>query len=197
MAWFQKISLAFFTLAFALIINIAQAQYDPNQHDQDARDMLERCQDGEAVALVVELMKDEKKQWNEVLQKVASGSSQWIDTSACLWYGVRYGLKALGWDGDYAWETLMDAWSAALLKNPEDLLKQSDEISISLMCSFPTSMFDGSVEFADDFLEKALTSLERVDDGVYLQARKEACKTYLKFDHERYVTNLEEYKKPH
>jgi len=179
------------------MINAAQAQYNPNQFDQDARNMLEKCEYGGAITLVVGLMKDGKKEWKEVLEKVSAGNSEWIDTSACLWYGVRHGLKDLGWDGDYATETLMEAWSAALLKNPEDLLKQSHEISISLMCSFPTSMFDGSEEFADDFLEKALASLERVDDDVYLQARKEACKTYLKFDYKRYITYLEDYKKPH
>jgi len=161
MAWFKKISLICFGLTFALIMNVAQAQYNPNQFDQDARDMLEKCEYGGAITLVVGLIKDEKKEWKEVLEKISSGNSEWIDTSACLWYGVRHGLKELGWDGDFASEMLMEAWSAALLNNPEALLKRSDEISISLMCSFPTSMFDGSVEFADDFLEKAFTSEKR------------------------------------
>jgi len=199
MAWFQKILSTFLGTVMAFMIGMAQAQYNPNQHDQDARDMLERCQDEGAIAVVAGLMKDNRKEWKEVLQKIAAGSRQWIETSACLSHGVFFGAKILAEDGDYAWATLTEAWPAALLKNPEALLKQRHEISLALMCSFPLYLVDhrdDSEEMADDFLEKALNSLERVEDD-YLRASKEACVTYLKLDYKRYISSLEEYKKPH
>jgi len=195
MAWFKKILSVLLSAAIAFTISVAQAQDDSSDHD--GLKMLERCKSEGASRLVLELMKDNRKEWDEVVQKISTGDWQWIYASACLSHGVFFADAAIGWDGDYANETLMEAWSAALLNNPEDLLKQSHEISLSVMCSFPLYLFDGSVEFADDFLEKALASLERVDDDVYLQAKKEACKTYLKHDYKRYITYLEDYKKPH
>jgi len=200
MVWFRKILPIFFSAAIAFTISATQAQY--NLSDHEGLDMLERCKSEGAIELVVSLMKDNRKEWDEAMQKIVTADWRWIEASACLSHGVFFGAEALdrnGGNGDYAWATLTESWPQALLNNPEELLKQSHEISLALMCSFPLYLVDHRdepKEKADEFLEQALAALERVDED-YLRASKEACKTYLKFDHERYVTALEEYKKPH
>jgi len=182
MAAFKKTLSIFLILTFILMMGAVQAQYD-----QDAIDMREKCRSEGAIVLVEELMKDDKKQqWKEIMQKIATGNSEWIDASACLSHGVQLGLNAFS---DYAEATLAQSWAAALLENPEEMLKKTRELPLTVMCGLPLDWSDGSVEFADDFLNKALIALERVEKP-YLRPGREACAVHLKFDHERFINQI-------
>jgi len=191
----RRILSIFFSLILAFTIGVAQAQYDPALYDQDGYNMLDRCRNEGSVALVDELLKNEQKEWREVMQKIATGNTQWINASACLSHGVYYGLNLLS---DYAYATLMDAWAQALLKNPKDVLRRSGEISLTVLCSLPLDFREFSVEFADDFLENALAALEITEeDNDYYRRNKTACAFYLKLDHERFIAQLKEYENGH
>jgi len=191
----RRILSIFFSLILAFTIGVAQAQYDPALYDQDGYNMLDRCRNEGSVALVDELLKNEQKEWREVMQKIATGNTQWIWASACLWSGVRFGMNVLSDDADAA---LTEAWSSALLKNPEDLLRQNREVSLTVMCGLPLDFRGKSVEFADKFLENALAALEITEeDSDYYRRNKKACAFYLKLDHERFIAQLKEYENGH
>jgi len=198
MAYGRKILSILFGLTLALVSNIAHAQYDPDEYDQAGKDMLERCKSQGAISLVNELLQDKQQGWKEVVEKIATGNTQWIWASACLSHGVYYNSHNRT---DYAWATLMDAWAQALLKNPRSLLRRDDEISYTMMCTLPLDFRGKTVEFADDFLEKALVAVENAKEADpeenYLQISKEMCKLHLKLSHERFINFLEEYKNGH
>jgi len=192
MAYGRKILSILFGLTLVLMSSFAHAQYDPNEKDQAGDDMLERCKSQGAISLVNELLQDKQQGWEEVVEKTATGNMEWIWASICLSHGVYYNSHALT---DYAWATLMDAWAQALLKNPEELLSHSLRVSHAMICTLPLDFRGKTVEFADDFLEKALSAVETVDEDY--QISKEMCKLHLKLSHERFINFLEEYKNGH
>jgi len=185
MIYFNKIFSILLGLFFVFSAHISYAQYDPI-----GRDMLERCKDEGAISFVDELLQDRQQGWKDVAKNIATGNKAWIDVSICLAPGIYFSSHERA---DYAWATLADAWAQALLEKPAALLERDREAPLSEICSLPLDYRGKSVEFADDFLKKALAVLETVEDN-HLQQSKKTCAFHLKLDHERFVNQLNEYK---
>jgi len=192
MTYHRKILSILLGLTLALMSNFAHAQYNPDEYDQAGKDMLERCRSQGAISVMNELLQDKQQGWEEVVEKTATGNMQWIWASICLSHGLYYNSHDRT---DYAWATLMDAWAQALLKNPRELLSHSLEISHAMICTLPLDFRGKTVEFADDFLAKALSAVETVEEDY--QISKEMCKLHLKLSHERFINFLKEYEKGH
>jgi len=157
-------------------------------------DMLKRCEQEGAAAVVNQFARED---WDLLAEKVAAGDTSWIEAAACLNHGLYYGGKGDLIDdskddwGDYGWWVLTEAWGQALLKNPVAILRTEAGASLRGACRLPLEADEKSVEFADDFLAKALASLDKVKED-HFEVSKKVCQLYLTLNHERVIKRLHE-----
>lgn len=123
-----------------------------------------------------------------MLEKIASGNADWIDTSACLAIGAAFSpdMKTR--------RALNIAWAKALPKSPAAILELEGEYGLSTVraCSMP---FDqAEPEFIESYREAALRALKTVT-GQVMEAEREDCEKHLRKAYERFKAGRKNRKK--
>jgi len=190
---FRKMTTILFSFTLAFSINFSHAQNDVAV--QDGKSLLKRCV-YEGPSNVANGFS--KKDWDELGEKVAAGDEEWVEASACLYHAFGFHREdySIGKDagegdlGDYALQTLNEAWTELLLKDPKPLLELGDKISFSPICRYPMWIEKQPIEWVNDCLEKALTAINKVEDDGYTRSSKRECEFYLRLDRERVMINM-------
>jgi len=137
-----------------------------------AEDLINRCRTEGSIALVRDLAADNGKEWDAVIEKIASGDPRWIDASACLITGVYFGGHAS------LWLDLEVTWAKLLTSHPREILRlEMRGVSILKACGLP--FIEPEEEFIEDYVVRTLKALDGVED-VSLQDAKKACQLVLK-----------------
>jgi len=190
----KKLAITFFTLASFFLNDFAYGQEEAARlmNVPNGEEMIKICVREGATNVVNQF---DKRDWDILGERVATGDRYWIEASACLVQGKNFFIfedidpdKRLG---DYADAVLRDAWQKVLLKTPEIILELGEKIPLEWVCRYPyEAAWDyKTVEVVDEYLDKMLAALARVDNED-LQLDKEICEIYLKHYHKIFREDL-------
>jgi len=187
MSFFRNIKIAFAAVIFIFSPHLVKAQ--------EAESLLKRCV-YEGPSNVANGFS--KQDWGELGKKVGAGDEKWVELSACLYHAFNFHREdySIGKDagegdlGDYALQTLNEAWTNLLLKDPKPLLELGDKISFEAVCSYPMWIEKQPIEWVDEYLEKALAAINKVENNGYTRTSKRECEFYLRLDRERVLISM-------
>jgi len=191
----KKLVMIFFALASFFLNSFVYGQTVTERlvNIRDGAEMVQICAREGAANIVDDF---DRRGWDALKERAATGDPDWLDASACLAHGLKFFVdKEYNPNkenlGDYGVAVLIDAWQEVLLRNPEKILGFGDKIPLGWVCGYPyEAAWDyNTVELVDEFLNKMLAALEKVDDEE-LQLNKKICELYLKDAHEGFREDL-------
>jgi len=123
------------------------------EQELNAEKMLKRCVKEGSVALVGELVLENK--WEQVMAKIATGEDEWIYAAECFAHGVYFG------EDDWAYSRFWPAVAEALRKNPVVVLGfEGADVSLKGACSLPLREKDLAV--VEDYMKEVLPRLDEL-----------------------------------